>query len=389
MKNDGFAGAGLSRGEDDLRLTKQQELLRKTLTDYLKRRCDSASRKEWISSENGFSETVWHEISELGWTGLPFDEKYGGFNGSFFELFLLFEQLGQFQLYTPIFTSSILTGMVINEAASEHQKEFHLPKLIDGDAIYVSAYPLPDNQTHTVRGVKAVPVNDTYSLTGTCLFVQYANIAERILIIADLDDGLQQGPTLFMLDSKAGNIAIEEIKTLSEEKEYAVHLNGTIVNKEDVIGEIGKADQYIKDVLPKAMTLKCAEMIGGLQAVLDMTVAYAKQRCQFNKPLGTLQIVQHYCTDMFTDLEGARLLGYQAACRINDNMECPKEVAMAQAWCSDVYTRSCLVAHQIFGANGFTNEYDLHLYTKHAKVSELMFGHSIFHRTRVADAMDI
>jgi alkylation response protein AidB-like acyl-CoA dehydrogenase len=373
----------------DFSITKQHQLLRKSFVDYLKKRCDFDSRREWISSENGFSQTVWEEISELGWAGLPFDEKYGGLNGSFFEMFFLFEQLGAFQLCTPLFTSSILTGMVLNEAGSESQKQFHLSRLSDGDAIYAAAYPLQDNYNGVSRGVKAVPVDATWHLTGTCLFVQYAPVAEKILVLADLDGGSKLGPTLFLVDPKAGGTTVETLETLGAEKAYTVRLEGAPVEKENIIGDIGKGHRYINNVLPKAMVLKCAEMTGGLQAVMEMTVAYAKQRYQFNKPLGALQIIQHYCADMFTDLEGARLLGYQAAHRINDGLEYRREAAMAKAWCSDVYTKSCLLAHQIFGANGFTEEYDLHLYTKHAKVSELMFGHAVFHRSAVADALKI
>ena len=97
----------------------------------------------------------------------------------------------------------------------------------------------------------------------------------------------------------------------------------------------------------------------------------------------------HACdaTLLVSDAE-ARAMGLLAQ-RINDGLEYRREAAMVKAWCSDVYPKSCLLAHQIFGANGFTEEYDLHLYTKHAKVSELMFGHSVFHRSAVADAMKI
>jgi len=373
----------------DFSITKEDQLLRKSFVDYLKKRCDADSRREWIGSENGFSQTVWEEISELGWAGLPFDEKYGGLNGSFFEMFFLFEQLGAFQLYTPLFTSSILTGMVLNEAGSESQKQLHLSRLSDGDAVYAAAYPLQDHYIPAGRGVKAEPVAGTWRLTGACLLVQYAPIAEKILVLADADGASASGPTLCLVDPKAGGATVETLETLGAEKAYTLHLEGAPVDQENIIGDIGKGHQYLNKVRPKAMVLKCAEMAGGLQTVLDMTVAYAKQRYQFNKPLGTLQIIQHYCADMFTDLEGARLLAYQAAQRINDGLEYRREAAMAKAWCSDVYPKSCLLAHQIFGANGFTAEYDLHLYTKHAKVSELMFGHSVFHRSAVADAMKI
>jgi alkylation response protein AidB-like acyl-CoA dehydrogenase len=92
---------------------------------------------------------------------------------------------------------------------------------------------------------------------------------------------------------------------------------------------------------------------------------------------------------MSADVEGAWLLAYQAAAMLDRGEVCDKEVAMAKAWCSDAYPRCCMVAHELFGAYGFTEECDLHFYTKHAKEADLMFGHSWFHRSKVADALGL
>ena len=182
---------------------------------------------------------------------------------------------------------------------------------------------------------------------------------------------------------------LSPLKTISAEKRFVVRFDKVIAKESDIIGEIGKGNAYIQDMLSKATVLKCAEMLGGLKQVLDMTVAHVKERHQFGKPLGSFQAIQHYCADMTADLEGGRLLGYQAAALLDRGEPCDKEVAMAKAWCSDAYPRCCAMSHQILGAYGFTEECDLHLYTKHAKEAELMFGHSWFHRSRVADALGL
>ena len=145
----------------------------------------------------------------------------------------------------------------------------------------------------------------------------------------------------------------------------------------------------MEKIIPKLIALKCAEMVGGLSKVVDMTVDYVKQRVQFWKPLGVLQVVQHYCADMTTFLDTARLIAYQAASLISAGLPCAKEVAMAKAWCGDAYKKSTQIAHQLHGGIGFTEEHDLHLYYKHAKVSELEFGDSWVQRQKVADAMGI
>jgi alkylation response protein AidB-like acyl-CoA dehydrogenase len=130
-------------------------------------------------------------------------------------------------------------------------------------------------------------------------------------------------------------------------------------------------------------------MVGGLSRVVDMTVDYVKQRVQFGKPLGVLQVIHHYCADMTTLLDTARLVSYQAASLIGAGLPSAKEVAMAKAWCSDSYKKATQVAHQLYGGIGFTEEHDLHLYYKHAKASELDFGDSWVQRQKVAAEMGL
>lgn len=371
-------------------LTEDQNLLRISFVDYLRSKCTSDDRKEWLSSENGFSVNVWRDMAELGWLGLIYDERYGGMSGSFLELFILFEEIGKFLLPSPLFTT-VLAGMLIDKAGSEEQKEKYLPAITNGKQIFTLAYL---DQQGTCDGdapkVSAVMPDDCiYSLEGIRLFVPYANVADKILLCANLTNQEQTGPTLFLINAKANGLHLTPLETIWVEKEYAILFEKVPAPEADIIGHIGKGNSYINWLLPKAMTLKCAEMIGGLQQVVDMTVSYAKKRYQFGRPLGTLQIVQHYCADMTSYLEAARLLAYQAATLLSDEVPCAKEVAMAQAWCSDVYTKCCLISHQIHGAIGFSEEYDLHLYFRHAKASELLFGHSWFHRSKVADELGL
>lgn len=370
--------------------TKDQDLLRISFDEYLKSKCTSDNRKEWLSSGNGFSMNVWRDFAELGWLGLLHDERYGGMGGSFLELFILFEEIGKFLLPSPLF-ATVLAGMLIDKAGSEEQKKKCLPAIINGKEIITLAY-LNEQGTYDENAPKVsaeLTKDGIYCLEGIRLLVPYANVADKILLCANLINQEQTGPTIFLINAKADGLILTPLETISVEKEYAVTFKKVLASEADIIGEIGKGNSYIDCLLPKVTALICAEMIGGLKQVLDMTVAYVKKRCQFGRPLGTLQIVQHYCADIMSYLEAARLLAYQAATLLTDELPCAKELAMAKAWCSDVYTRACLISHQIHGAIGFTQEYDLHLYFKHAKASELMFGHSWFHRSKIADELGL
>ena len=129
-------------------------------------------------------------------------------------------------------------------------------------------------------------------------------------------------------------------------------------------------------------------MLGGAQAVLDMTVEYAKGRTQFGRAIGSFQAVQHHCARMATDVEGSRGIAYQAVWRLSEGLTAQKEVAMAKAWIGPAYRRVCGTAHQCHGAIGFTKEHDLQLYTRRAKVHELTYGDANHHKEIALQRLD-
>lgn len=133
----------------------------------------------------------------------------------------------------------------------------------------------------------------------------------------------------------------------------------------------------------------CAEMVGGAQAVLDMTVEYAKTREQFGKPIGTFQAIQHHCANMAIDVLGARFIAYEAIWHLAQGQEADTEVTVAKAWTSEAYERVCALAHQVHGAIGFTAEHDLHHYTRHAMSTALSHGDADTHYDHLATSLGI
>jgi len=134
---------------------------------------------------------------------------------------------------------------------------------------------------------------------------------------------------------------------------------------------------------------KCCVMVGAMQQVLEMTVDYAKERRQFDRPIGSFQIVQHYCANMATDVDGSRFSTYQAAWRLSEGLPSTKEVAIAKAWVGESYNRVITLAHQIQGAIGCTIDHDLQFYTRQGKAAELSFGDGDFYREIVAQEMGL
>jgi alkylation response protein AidB-like acyl-CoA dehydrogenase len=295
-------------------------------------------------------------------------------------------------LPSPFFCSAVCAGLLINEAGDDRVKKELLPGIIEGKKILTAG--LRNEQglyDHAESSLEAREAGQgSYRLKGTRFFVPYAHVAEEIVVCARLPKGsAASGPTLFRTKTKGPGVEVTLLNTITGEKEFAVTYADYPVLQKDILGAPGKGASYVEKILPKLIALKCGEMVGGLQRVVDMTVEYMKQRVQFGKPLGVLQVIHHYCADMTTLLDTARLISYQAASLISAGLPCAKEVAMAKAWCSDGYKKATQVAHQLHGGIGFTEEHDLHLYYKHAKTLELDFGDSWVQRQKVADAMGI
>lgn len=366
--------------------TAEQDLLRKSFSEFLNKECPIETAREYLESADGFSRKIWEKIADLGWLGLGYPEIYGGSEGSFLDQFILFEEIGKVQMPGPLFTAIALSAPLIHAAGREAVKRELLTSVLSGKSIVTLAYLDEKGREDGVHpSVTAVEADDGgFVLNGTRILVPYAHGADEILTCATVDG---EEPTLFRIDCDAEGIGLTPLDTLTKEKTFAVSFENVPVPKDRIVGARCKGGVYTEGVRQRAIMLKCAEMIGGMKRVVELTVDYVKERHQFGKALGTLQVVQHYCVDMNTLSEIGRLMAYQAASLLSEGSACEKEVAMAKAWCSDGYKKCTWIAHQIHGGIGFTEEFDLHLFYKHAKSAELEFGDSWCHRRTVADAM--
>ena len=375
----------------DFNLEKETTMLKSSAEKYLKEKCPPSVVKELIQSETGYSEKMWQEIAELGWLGLTYPESVDGFGMTFFDLFSLMEELGRANFPSPFFTSAIVSGFIIETAGSQAQKEQYLPPLISGEKIFTTALldekGRMDVEAPSLKATRAD--NGNLVLDGTRLMVPYVQAADYLLAIVQNDSADEAGPAIVMLPTDAEGLESTFIDTLTEEKQYRVTLTGVQVPEENIIGTVAETRSCLDEVMAKATVLKCGEMLGGLDTVLKLTIEHVKTRHQFGKPLGTLQAVQHQCADLATLLESSRLISRQTAYLISEGLPCDKEIAMAKAWCSDAYKKGTWIAQQLHGGVGFTEEYDLHLFYKHAKASELSFQDAFFHRSRVADHLGI
>jgi alkylation response protein AidB-like acyl-CoA dehydrogenase len=372
-----------------LALTEEQEMLKKTARDFLADKCQKKFVKQMEESEPGYSRELWQEMAELGWMGLAFPEKYGGGGMNFLDLAMLLEEMGRACLPGPFFPTVVLGGLSILDLGSEEQKQEYLPKLIRGEKVFTLALTEPGCHHYDASSVtiKATADGSNYIINGTKLFVPNAHIADYLLCVARTKP--KDGITIFLADAKNPKINYTVLKTIADDKLCEVVFDQMPVPKASILGRMDEGWDAVQKIIERAAVGKCCEMVGNMQQVLEMTVDYAKERKQFDRPIGSLQVIQHYCADIATDVDGARFSTYQAAWMLSERLPCTKEVAIAKAWTSQASQRVVALAHQIHGAIGVTIEHDLHYYTKRAKAAELAFGDANFYREVVANEMGL
>jgi alkylation response protein AidB-like acyl-CoA dehydrogenase len=376
----------------DLGLTEQQQMLKKSAHDFLAKECPKKLVRDMDASDTGLSKELWDKMADLGWMGLAFPEKYGGTGGSFFDLAVLLEEFGYNIVPGPFFSSVVLAGFTLLEAGSEDQKQQYLSKICSGEKIMTLALTELDG-TYTAGSIlaEAKAKGSNYIINGCKLFVPDANIADYLLVIARTKKSAnpEDGLSIFLVDAKSKGIKCTALKTIARDKLCEVVFDNVSVPEGNLVGTLNKGWPIIKSILKKAAAAKCAEMVGGAQASLDMAVSYAKERIQFNRPIGSFQAIQHYCANMVTDVDGARFIMYKAAWAVSEGLPADMEVAMAKAWTSDAFKRVTSLAHQIFGAIGFTMDHDMHLYYRRAKAGEIAYGDADVHREVVAQQLGL
>ena len=374
----------------DFSLTEEQEMLKKTAHDFLEKECPKAMVREMAEDEKGYSSQLWHKMAELGWLGLVFPTSYGGGDGSFSDLVVLLEEMGRALLPSPFFATVVLGGLYILQAGSEKQKEEFLPKVASGDTLLTLALTEPSAGYDAGSiAVEAIPHQDDYIINGTKLFVPNAHVADYLLCVTRTGNGAKpdEGITTFIVDAKTPGITCTPLKTIGRDKQCEVLLENTIVPKRAVLGELDNGWRQVEELLQKATVALCADMNGGAQQVLDMTVNYAQNRVQFGRPIGSLQAIQHHCANMAIALEASRSLTYEAAWRISQRLPDAMEVSMAKSWASECYTQATQLGMLIHGGVGYMEDHDLPLYYRRAKAAEVILGDADTHREMIAKGL--
>jgi alkylation response protein AidB-like acyl-CoA dehydrogenase len=375
----------------DLRFTETQEILKKMARDFLTTECPKTLVRKLEQSEEGYSPEVWRKMAELGWMGLIIPEEYGGMGYTFQDLVVLFEEIGRNILPGPLI-ATITSTFAILEAGTEEQKKELLPKIAQGELILTTALLEGDGVFDASGiGVKATPKGDDFVINGTKLFVEMAHVANHIICVTRTKDGTspEKGINLFIVDSKTPGISCEVMPTIAADKLCEVRFNNVSVPKKNILGKIDEGWPIVEMMLRKGAIAKCAESLGAIDTCVEMTVAYSKERVQYERPIGAFQALQHKMADMWTAMETSRYLVYEAAWMESEGLPCAKEASMAKAYVNEVYKDTAKWAVRLHGGIATSDDHDIPLYYRRSKAADIAFGTTDSHREIVAQKMGL
>jgi alkylation response protein AidB-like acyl-CoA dehydrogenase len=288
--------------------------------------------------------------------------EYGGSGMSALEGAVVYAELGRALAPSPHFVSAVMGAGVLLRAGTEEQKQEWLPSIVTGDAILTTAWLEPGN-AFGAGGVQTRATRDGV-LDGTKWHVPFAQAATAIVVLArtgdqDTDIGL------FLVDAADSGISMEQQLTLASDAQYAVTFDGARGTR------IGDWSTW-QDTMLDGVVMLAAQAIGGARYALDITVQYAKDREQFDKPLGAFQAIAHYLADAATAVDGGEVLVYEAAWaratgRTIGGRSIERLAPMAKLFACKTFRDVTAMAQQVFGGVGFTLEYDIQLFFRRAK----------------------
>ncbi len=371
----------------DLALTESQEMLRASARTFVEREAPTHTLVALQKQESSLVPDLWRKAVDAGWPGILIPTEYGGSESTLTDAAVLFEELGRGPVPGPFFSSGVLGALAILEAGSEAQRKAILPAVARGEAVLAVAITDPNTswgpQAVTLRPQR---VGDRYRLDGIKLFVSDATAATHLIVAARTGDG-PADVSLLLVDARAPGVRARRLPGfLSWQDE--VRFDGVEVPAAALLG--GRDNQgwaALERALGRALPVLCSYMVGGCQAVYEMSVKHSQQRVQFGVPIGRFQRVQDHVIRLVNHLDAARWTTAEALWKLDTGRPATDAVHMAKAVTSEGYLEACNAAHEVHAGQGSLMEYGL---VAHTQMSRTLFAHlgdPRWHKRRMADAL--
>ncbi|MGA2520777.1 MAG: acyl-CoA dehydrogenase family protein [Acidimicrobiales bacterium] len=371
----------------DLEFNAEQEMLRDTVRKVCGTYSPMSVVRELEDDPVGYPVDLWKQLGELDLIGLLLPEEHGGSAMSLIEGVVLYEELGRALAPTPHFGSAVLCGGALALAGSAEQQARWLPAVASGEAILAPAWFEPENSCGpTGIQVRAVPDGGGFRLDGTKRHVPFASSATGFVVLARTGDA-PGDVDLFLVDAGATGVSLHQQLSVASDTQYQVTLDGVRVGADQRIGAAGTGWATWDAVMHDGSILLAAQAMGGAQQALDITVQYAKDREQFDKPLGAFQALAHYLADAVTAVDGGTTLVHEAAWARSEGRPVTTLAPMAKLFACRTFRDLTAMAQQLFGGVGFTVDFDIQLYFRRAKQLQLSWWDTRYLEELVAAAV--
>ena len=372
-----------------LTLNEEQRLLRDTAREFLAANAPVAALRALRDSRDplGYSRELWTQMAELGWAGIVVPEEFGGLGFGFAGLGAVLEETGRTLTASPLFATCVLGASAVLLAGSEAQKQAVLPHIASGELCLALA--LEESHRHDPSGVRleARRSGEGFRLNGAKQFVLDGHSADRLVVVARSHGaaGETDGLSLFLVDANAPGVARTRSMLMDSRNAARIEFVDVEVDPSALLGTEGAAWPALEQVLDRGRAAIAAEMLGGVQETFERTVEYLKQREQFGTRIGTFQALQHRAAHMFSEIELLKSVVRDACSSVDDNPALlPLSASLAKAKANDTFELVSNEAVQMHGGIGTTDELDIGLFLKRARVAMQILGDARFHRARYA-----
>ncbi|AIY06389.1 acyl-CoA dehydrogenase domain-containing protein [Planococcus sp. PAMC 21323] len=363
----------------NFQLSEEHQMIRKMVRDFANK--EVAPTAEERDEEERFDREIFDKMAELGLTGIPWPEEYGGIGSDYLAYCIAVEELSRVCASTGVTLSAhtSLAGWPVYTFGTEEQKQKYLRPMAEGTKI--GAYGLTEPSAGSDAGsmrTSAREDGDHYVLNGSKIFITNGGIADIYVVFAVTDpESKHKGTTAFIVekDFEGFSVGKKERKLgIRSSPTTEIIFDNCRVPKENVLGELGQGFKIAMQTLDGGRNGIAAQAVGIAQGALDASIDYAKEREQFGKPILVNQGVSFKLADMATSIEASRLLTYQAAWLESNKLSYSKESAMAKLMAGDTAMKVTVEAVQVFGGYGYTKDYPVERYMRDAKITQIYEG---------------
>jgi pimeloyl-CoA dehydrogenase small subunit len=373
----------------DFDLSEEQRLLKESLERLIGDRYAFEQRKVYGQSPEGWSRELWRQYAELGLLGLPFAEHYGGSGGGAIETMIAMEAFGRALALEPFLATVVLGGGFLRHGGTSEQCARLIPRIADGSLTLAFAHTERQSRYNLADiSTKAVRDGAGWVLDGEKGVVLHGDTADQLIVTARSGGGRRDrdGVGVFIVDPKDASVSRRGYPTQDGLRAAEITFTGVRVGPDGVIGEPGAALPLVERVVDEAIAALCAEAVGAMAVMHELTVDYLKTRRQFGREIGGFQVLQHRAVDMLVALEQARSMAMFATMMTADENAAERRSA-ASAAKVQIGRSGRLVgqqAIQLHGGIGMTMEYKVGHYFKRVTMIDAMFGDTGHHLRELA-----